>query len=93
VSTQQLANILKISAQNPPPANATPTIMRAWAEGITSHTPLAVNVPFSLAGFLNEVNQSSTYFASTAVSFSSIKLVLSATPLTSIPSMTISNLR
>jgi epsilon-lactone hydrolase len=47
MSTQQLANILKISAQNPPPANATPPMMRAWAEGITSHTPLAANVRIS----------------------------------------------
>lgn len=44
MSTQQLAEILKISAQNPPPANATPPMMRAWAEDITSHTPLAQNV-------------------------------------------------
>jgi monoterpene epsilon-lactone hydrolase len=51
VSTQQLANILKISAQNPPPANATPTIMRAWAEGITSHTSLAANVSIVRTSF------------------------------------------
>jgi epsilon-lactone hydrolase len=44
MSTQQLAEILKISALNPPPANATPPMMRAWAEGITSHTPLAQKV-------------------------------------------------
>ena len=44
MSKQQLAEILKISAQNPPPANATPQMMRAWAEGITSHTPVAENV-------------------------------------------------
>jgi acetyl esterase/lipase len=36
--------ILKISAQNPPPADATPRMMRAWAEGVTAHTPLANNV-------------------------------------------------
>src|SRR3981081_2696452 len=44
MSTQQLAEILKISAQNPAPANATPPMMRAWAEGITRHTPLADGV-------------------------------------------------
>lgn len=47
MSTQQLANILAISAENPPPANATPPAMRAWAEGITSHTPLADDVTIS----------------------------------------------
>jgi epsilon-lactone hydrolase len=41
MSRQELAEILKISAQNPPPANATPDAMRIWAEGITSHMPLA----------------------------------------------------
>jgi monoterpene epsilon-lactone hydrolase len=51
MSTQQLTNILKISAQNPPPANATPALMRAWAEGITSHTPLAANVMIRRANF------------------------------------------
>jgi monoterpene epsilon-lactone hydrolase len=49
MSTQQLTNILKISAQNPPPADATPALTRAWAEGITSHTPLAENVTISRA--------------------------------------------
>jgi monoterpene epsilon-lactone hydrolase len=44
MSKQQLAEILKISAQNPPPANATPQMMRAWAEGVTGHTPLSENV-------------------------------------------------
>ena len=44
MSKQQLAEILKIGAQNPPPANATPQRMREWAEGITSHTPLAEKV-------------------------------------------------
>lgn len=44
MSTQQLAKILEISAQNPPPANATPAMMRNWAEGITSHTPIADHV-------------------------------------------------
>jgi monoterpene epsilon-lactone hydrolase len=47
MSKQQLAHILQISAQNPPPANATPPAMRAWAEGITSHTPLAEHVTIS----------------------------------------------
>lgn len=51
MSTQQLANILKMSAQNPPPANATPPVMRAWAEGVTSHTPLADHVKISRASF------------------------------------------
>jgi epsilon-lactone hydrolase len=44
MSKQQLAEILAISAQNPPPINAAPQTMRAWAEGLTSHTPLAKNV-------------------------------------------------
>jgi epsilon-lactone hydrolase len=44
MSKQQLAEILKIGAQNPPPANAKVEMMRTWAEGITSHTPLAENV-------------------------------------------------
>ena len=44
MSTQQLAEILKISAQNPPPPNATPAMMRDWAEGVTSHAPLASGV-------------------------------------------------
>jgi acetyl esterase/lipase len=44
MSRQQLAEILELSAQNPPPANASPQMMRTWAEGITAHTPLADNV-------------------------------------------------
>jgi acetyl esterase/lipase len=44
MSKQQLEGILQMAAQNPPPANANPQTMRAWAEGITSHTPLAENV-------------------------------------------------
>jgi epsilon-lactone hydrolase len=44
MSIQQLANILRVSAQNPPPSDATPLTMRAWAEGVTRHTPLAENV-------------------------------------------------
>jgi epsilon-lactone hydrolase len=51
MSTRQLAEILEISAQNPPPANATPPMMRAWAEGITSHTPLAQNVRIERSSF------------------------------------------
>jgi epsilon-lactone hydrolase len=51
MSKQQLTEILKISAQNPPPANATPPMMRAWAEGITSHTPVAENVRIERAKF------------------------------------------
>jgi acetyl esterase/lipase len=47
MSTRQLAEILKISAQNPPPHNATPATMRIWAEGLTSHTPLAAGVKIS----------------------------------------------
>jgi acetyl esterase/lipase len=44
MSKQQLKGILEMAAQNPPPANASPQMMRAWAEGITSHTPVAENV-------------------------------------------------
>ena len=51
MSTQQLAEILKISAQNPPPANATPAVMRVWAEGVTGHTPLADRVTISRSSF------------------------------------------
>jgi monoterpene epsilon-lactone hydrolase len=51
MSTQQLATILQFSAQNPPPQNATPPTMRAWAEGVTSHTPLAKNVTISRSSF------------------------------------------
>jgi len=51
MSTQQLAEILKVSARNPPPANATPSMMRAWAEGITSHTPLAQKVRITRSNF------------------------------------------
>ena len=51
MSNQQLAEILKISAQNPPPSNATPAMMRAWAEGITSHTPLADHVTIGRSSF------------------------------------------
>ena len=47
MSKQQLAQLLELSAQNPPPANATPPVLRAWAETITSHTPLAERVTIS----------------------------------------------
>jgi len=51
MSKQQLAHILEIGAQNPPPPNATPPAMRAWAEGITSHVPLADHVTVSRSSF------------------------------------------
>jgi monoterpene epsilon-lactone hydrolase len=51
MSTRQLATILEISAQNPPPAHATPPEMRAWAEGVTSHTPLAGRVKITRSSF------------------------------------------
>jgi epsilon-lactone hydrolase len=51
MSTQQLAKILEISAQNPPPADATPTMLRVWAESITSHTPLADQVTIERSSF------------------------------------------
>src|ERR1700722_10422032 len=51
MSTRQLAEILTFSAQIPPPQNATPATMRAWAEGITSHTPLAAGVKISRSSF------------------------------------------
>jgi epsilon-lactone hydrolase len=44
MSRQQLDAILRMAAQNPPPAYADPQTMRIWAEGITRHTPLAENV-------------------------------------------------
>src|ERR1700732_4799228 len=44
MSKQQLAAILEMSAQNPIPANATPALMRAWAEDVFSHLPVAENV-------------------------------------------------
>ena len=47
MSKQQLAHLLELSAQNPPPPNATPPVLRAWAETITSHTPLADHVTIS----------------------------------------------
>jgi epsilon-lactone hydrolase len=51
MSKQQLARILELSAQNPPPADATPVTMRAWAEGITSHTPLAKQAKIRRSSF------------------------------------------
>ncbi len=44
MSKQQLAAILEMGAQNPPPANATPAEMRAWIEGVASQLPTAENV-------------------------------------------------
>jgi epsilon-lactone hydrolase len=44
MSKQQLAAILEMSAQNPPPANATPAEMRAWIEGVAGQLPVAENV-------------------------------------------------
>src|SRR5580704_4630903 len=44
MSKQQLAAILEMSAQNPPPANATPAAMRAWIEGVAGQLPVAENV-------------------------------------------------
>jgi monoterpene epsilon-lactone hydrolase len=41
MSKAQLDFILDISAQNPPPENATPDMMRAWFEGINAQTPIA----------------------------------------------------
>ena len=41
MSKAQLDFILDISAQNPPPENATPDVMRAWFEGINAQTPIA----------------------------------------------------
>lgn len=51
MSKQQLDGILKMAAQNPPPASATPDLMRNWAEGITSHTPLSENVAITRVKF------------------------------------------
>jgi epsilon-lactone hydrolase len=51
MSTQQLAHLLALSAGNPPPDNATPPLLRSWAEGITSHTPLASGVTITRAKF------------------------------------------
>ncbi|WP_027681655.1 alpha/beta hydrolase [Rhizobium leguminosarum] len=41
MSKAQLDFILGISAQNPPPENATPDMMRDWFEGINAQTPIA----------------------------------------------------
>lgn len=40
MSKEQLAGILEISAQFPPPANAGPNEMRAWFEAINAQTPI-----------------------------------------------------
>jgi hypothetical protein len=44
MSKQQLDRILQTAAQNPPPADVDPQMMRASAEGIMRHTPIAENV-------------------------------------------------
>ena len=41
MSKQQLDFILRLSAENPPPANATPPQMREWFEAINAQTPIA----------------------------------------------------
>ncbi len=41
MSKEQLDFILKLSAENPPPANATPPQLREWFEAINAHTPIA----------------------------------------------------
>jgi epsilon-lactone hydrolase len=41
VSKEQLAFILQVSAENPPPQNASPAQMREWFELINSQTPVA----------------------------------------------------
>jgi len=41
MSKEQLDFILKISAENPPPANATPPQLREWFEAINAQTPIA----------------------------------------------------
>lgn len=51
MSKEQLADILKASAQNPPPQNASPAKMRAWAHGITAGMPLAGGVMISRSRF------------------------------------------
>jgi monoterpene epsilon-lactone hydrolase len=51
MSKQQLTKLLELSAQNPPPVGATPPVMRAWAEGITSHTPLSDSVTIIRSSF------------------------------------------
>ena len=51
MSKEQLAEILRVSAQNPPPQNASPAKMRAWADGITAGMPLARGVMISRSRF------------------------------------------
>ena len=41
MSKEQLAFILEISAQNPPPQDAGPAELRDWFEGINAQTPIA----------------------------------------------------
>ncbi|WP_297108519.1 alpha/beta hydrolase [uncultured Devosia sp.] len=41
MSKEQLDFILRLSAENPPPANATPPQMREWFEAINAQTPIA----------------------------------------------------
>jgi len=41
MSKEQLDFILKVSAENPPPANATPPQLREWFEAINAQTPIA----------------------------------------------------
>jgi acetyl esterase/lipase len=40
MSKEQLAQILQVSAENPPPENAGPPEMRAWFEAINEQTPI-----------------------------------------------------
>ena len=44
MSIEQLHQILNISAQNPPPPDATPQMLRAWFEAINANTPVADGV-------------------------------------------------
>jgi monoterpene epsilon-lactone hydrolase len=44
MSKQQLAEILAVSAQNPPPVGTTPGAMRAWMEDALDQVPVAENV-------------------------------------------------
>lgn len=41
MSREQLQAILEVSAQFPPPENATPTMLREWFEAINAQTPIA----------------------------------------------------
>jgi len=44
VSKQQLAGILADRTQNPPPANATPDMIRSWIEAMANQKPIAQEV-------------------------------------------------